>query len=174
MKKARLIMTLKCVRNCKGCCNTKEMINSAYTIKDIKSLEGYNEINITGGEPIMYPLKLISLLKKAKKLKSKPKLYLYMSITNPIYENDILNLVDGIHYTLHSDCSSGDVTMFENFQNYLNSYKKTVYKSFRLHIFPDISTKINLLPYVWDRIDFKTWVKDSPLPENEVLFILRK
>ena len=128
MKKARLITTLECPRNCEGCCNTQSMIKSATVIENIEDLKSYNEINITGGEPVMFPEKLIKLLKRIYKFKPNPTMYLYMSICNVIYDYKICSIVDGINYTIHSECTPGDISMFVNYQESLRKYEKIISK----------------------------------------------
>ena len=72
MKKTlRLVVTDKCLRTCSGCCNN-----------DIKPdlFEGYfyeyDEIIITGGEPFLFPLKLIALIQKIKYDNYNAKIYI--------------------------------------------------------------------------------------------------
>lgn len=56
---ARVIVTYRCDRHCPGCCNTQPQ--DVKTIHLIEELKDYEEIVVTGGEPLLEPELLIFL-----------------------------------------------------------------------------------------------------------------
>ena len=55
-KTARVIITSKCDRKCPGCCNSKlDYTSLAKVIGGITALKDYEEVVITGGEPMINP-----------------------------------------------------------------------------------------------------------------------
>lgn len=52
MRKARVLVTQKCNKSCDGCCNKSNILDSMVTITSIDDLTCYDEIMITGGEPV--------------------------------------------------------------------------------------------------------------------------
>lgn len=63
-KTARVIVTLACNRKCPGCCN--ETIGKVASIGDISVLSDYEEVVITGGEPMLNPDSLLRFIKALK------------------------------------------------------------------------------------------------------------
>lgn len=169
MKTARLIITLDCNRKCHYCCNTPEMLASATHIKDLSVLKDYDEICITGGEPLLYPDRVIEISKVLKTYKNK--IYLYTAASNNIRRVINTGCIDGIHFTLHE---TGSVVDFYDIQSVAEScdcYHNDI--SFRAFILKNVPySNIFIAPNVWARLEIKSWVDDCPLPENETLFIL--
>ena len=109
MKVARLIITLDCNRKCHYCCNTPEMLASATHISDLSALKDYDEICITGGEPMLYPEKVISISNTLKRYNNN-KIYLYTAFTNGSELPRVIRrgTIDGINFTLHESGSIVD------------------------------------------------------------------
>lgn len=64
-KTARVIITSKCDRKCLGCCNSKlDYTSLAKVIGGITALKDYEEVVITGGEPMINPAQLYTVIKK--------------------------------------------------------------------------------------------------------------
>ena len=153
--KARLLFTSDCFRNCKGCCNKNW---TGIPVKKITfdELLKFDEINITGGEPMMYVEKLKELISRLKK--HDKKVYLYTSLPYPYQDFiDILKSIDGCSLTLHTVQDYKNFTAFD--LNKINFPKK----SLRLNVFP----KIKITSEVWE-VRPKVWIKDCPLPEDEI------
>ena len=165
MKIARLIITLDCNRKCHYCCNTPEMLASATHINDLSVFKDYDEICITGGEPMLYPEKVIDISNTLKRYNNN-KIYLYTAhaIGLPLVINR--GSIDGIHYTLHNSVSASDFAYVQA----LAHIEKGV--SFRAYILPGHKDIILLDTSDWARLEIKPWIKDCPLSENETLFIL--
>ena len=72
-KTARVIVTLACNRKCPGCCN--ETIGKVASIGDISVLSDYEEVVITGGEPMLNPDSLLRFIKALKKQNKQQRVY---------------------------------------------------------------------------------------------------
>ena len=77
-KTARVIITSKCDRKCLGCCNSKlDYTSLAKVIGGITALKDYEEVVITGGEPMINPAQLYTVIKMLRKQNKRQKIYLY-------------------------------------------------------------------------------------------------
>ena len=77
-KTARVIITSKCDRKCPGCCNSKlDYTSLAKVIGGITALKDYEEVVITGGEPMINPAQLYTVIKMLRKQNKRQKIYLY-------------------------------------------------------------------------------------------------
>ena len=168
-KIARLIITLDCNRKCSYCCNTPKVLDSATRIDSLSALKDYDEICITGGEPLLYPNKVIKISKALKTYKNR--IYLYTAISNDLRRVMDDGCIDGVHFTLHE---SGNIIDFYNIQSIAETddcYHNDI--SFRAFILKNVPySTIMISPNVWARLEIKDWIKDCLLPKNETLFIL--
>ncbi len=166
MKTVRLIITLDCPRDCSYCCNKQPVLKQAKKIQSPDCLLGYDEICITGGEPMLYPNKIIDIIESLNNLHPlNRKIYLYTAMFN----EDLIGLipkVDGIHVTLHQGMSGFEMGNFYHFQERSSSIGFWG-GSYRLYIHPDIKDEISIYPNRWSRIESKPFLEDCPLPENE-------
>jgi MoaA/NifB/PqqE/SkfB family radical SAM enzyme len=159
LPKARLLVTYKCPKNCDGCCN-KEWKGPMPTIAT--NYKGYEEIMLTGGEPMLYPAKVISLLRKIKAENPHASLYMYTATYNPKDLKEVLPLLDGVCITLHAP---EDIIQLQGIYPYMLLNPN---KSFRINVFDNINTSMldfTKLPHV--RVKQMVWIKDCPLPTNE-------
>ena len=175
MKKiARLIITLDCSRHCDYCVNEYESTTKQMKpITKVKELAKYDEILITGGEPMLRPERTFKIVHGLRIAYPKKKLYLYTALFHPMLFK-ILPYLDGMHFTLHKRSSSTDGQNFHYMQDVLsNTWNKK--KSFRLYIHPEYPYSLQLWPIVWKRVEMKPWIKeeDMCLPPNEELLILK-
>ena len=169
-KVARVIITLDCGRSCSYCCNkTSKAIADAVHIRSFMSLAPYDIICITGGEPLLHPDKTIGLVAALRKQNPAVKIFLYSALYTERM-TDVVNVVDGVHFTLHTG-SLSDMKGFEEFQKLTTRYPFGQ-KSFRLYINPSINKAVSIIPMVWARVEAKPWLLNCGLPENETLFIL--
>ncbi len=171
MSKARIIWTFDCKRKCPNCCNNyKNILNNATELNSLSELKDYEQIMITGGEPMLYPDKLISFIKTIKNINPTAKLFLYTAWYNEKIV-EIIKLLDGIQYSLHSQSTIKDIEDFYVFQRNISHHNSE--KSFRLFIDSDITSTITIIPNLWKRIEIKPWIKEGecPLPQGEILLI---
>lgn len=135
MKKLRLVVTLNCNRKCPGCCNNYwDFSKIPYT----NSFVGYDEILLTGGEPMLYVNRLIFLISSIRYINPTAKIFMYTAKTTPAVELDaISSMLDGITITLHEQ---SDVIPFERFNSMPYRFMLNG-KSLRLNIFKGIKIK---------------------------------
>jgi hypothetical protein len=173
LKTARVITTWDCNRNCDKCCNKN--LPAEPIPCTLRDLPGFDGVVLTGGEPLLYPEKLLDIVRALRTArwidKSDQKIFLYTALWTP-HLWDLVGKLDGIHYTLHYPASDSDLIGFEHFQNLLREYQGSE-KSFRLYLEPRITEPILLYPNLWSRVEVKPWLDFCPLPENETLFVLR-
>lgn len=166
MKKLRLLFTKKCNRNCEGCCNKDWDLEAlpVFTM-GVTSLEGFNEILITGGEPLLFPVELNDLVNELKEYYPHCKIYIYTAWAEDwrFSQRILLQKVDGFTITLHDQKSAEDFVKQEI--QLVRWIPKT--SSIRLNIFEDI-----MFPLVFTQ-KYKVkegmrWIKDCPLPTDEI------
>lgn len=166
MKKLRLLLFKDCNKHCEGCCNQYWDLDNLPVCKSFKE---YDEILLTGGEPMLKPELVINTIKKIRKENSTTKIYMY---TAQVYKDvrifNILHLLDGITITLHEQ---SDAYKFLWFNSILNNCFNLKNKSLRLNIFKNVDFPTFNLKN-WKIKDNMIWDKNCPLPEYEVLMKL--
>ena len=173
-KKLRLLVTTDCNNKCPLCCNN----NWDFSKLPIVSRFNYEEIMITGGEPLLHVCEVYHLIYRIREIQRylgvSPKFYIYTSLpTIGIYcYSKILFAVDGITVTPHNKEA---VDTFVALNKYLRGLYRTkgvktkgYFPSLRLNLFPDVKKlllkRINLS--LWKIKDME-WIKDCPVPEGE-------
>lgn len=162
-KKLRLLTTKTCNRSCPGCCNKEWNLDE---LPVCTSYEGYKEVILTGGEPLLFPGKCMSIIMDVKMENPDALIYMYSAkMDDPKLIRDMLRYLDGICLTIHEYKDGVD---FVNLDWYLrtNSAFKMRDKSLRLNVFKDTFQ----LRYMNDwviRPDIE-WIKNCPLPQDEV------
>lgn len=171
MKTLRLLVTENCNRNCDGCYNKQFDIPNLPEVSSLEELSQYDEIILTGGEPMLYPVATIALVSKIKVTYPKKTVYVYTAdITNITQVMSLLNVSDGITVTLHEP---KDLEDFYAFNKYLRLVIPAIkQKSLRLNVFSDIKVDttwhdMDEVMSLWKIKDNITWIKNCPLPENE-------
>ena len=175
-KTARVIVTFNCERKCVYCCNKYGRIMAQATrISDISSLRGFSTICVTGGEPLLSPEKTLSIIRDIREVCVGAPVYLY---TARFVENmsEILDAVDGIHFTLHDSTTANEVDHFNRLQDMLRGRTG----SYRLYISPSITLPVTIVPNLWKRVEVKPWMSEQQLldiqpgglPVGESVFIL--
>ena len=170
MKIARVLITLACPRSCPYCCNGYDHImRQARPITDLADLVDYDQVLLTGGEPMLYPDEIRRIIPILRGQRTKATtIYLYTALYTPELPG-LLPLLDGAQFTLHLPFSPSDLRDFESFQGDIVLYPE---KSFRLAISPDIETTIPVIPNRWVRVLSKDWRSEERcvLPPGEDFF----
>lgn len=177
--KLRLLLTVHCNRACPGCCNNDwDLSGLEICDPETEDWNQYDELLITGGEPLLYPEALIELSAKAKARSSKLRVYVYTAYTENLFVYEaLLPYVDGFTFTLHEQA---DVQFAKDLSDMLmHKFKQTLNKSFRMNIFSSIQVDAETFerfyrctPFWKIKADMK-WIEDCPLPDGEVFKRLR-
>lgn len=164
-KKLRLLVTKVCDRRCPGCCNKDYDLDNLPKITDF---HGWDEIMITGGEPLLFPEQLRKFVKELDSVKdNETKLYLYTASMNLITNWEwIITWFDGVQLTIH-DLSQEEIDYFNN--TVLLHRRFTLPRTLRLSVFPELKYPILIRPKLWDVVRFQGWIEKCPLPAGETL-----
>lgn len=165
VKTLRLLVTKKCNKSCPGCCNKDWNLDILPEVTHFN----YNEIILTGGEPMLVHEQLLTIIKYIRCI-SKAKIIVYTADVSDSWKFMTLLLsIDGITVTLHEQKDVEDFYRLIQFLTTFNySTKKQIFKkSLRLNIFKDIDYT-NLDTIDWIVKDNIEWIKNCPLPRNEI------
>ena len=163
-KKLRLLVTQECPNHCPMCCNN----SWDFSKLPVVDRWNYEEIMITGGEPLLYPAYVSRLIRSIREIQKvmgiECKIYLYTSRALPIV-GGLLYEVDGIVYIPHS---KADIREFLRVNTVLLYTPPMSNISLRLNLFNNMRS---LIPedtdlHRWKVKDIK-WIKDCPVPEGE-------
>lgn len=179
--KARVLITEDCNRNCSGCCNTySKIMRNAQYIDDLGDLPPrLSEIMITGGEPMLFPDKTERIARELRSRSPSSRIYLYSALYHSNLEN-IIPIIDGLHYTIHEGATKGDLKLLDRLQGLLQAYRKDwSEKSFRLYIDNRVHLPVRVIPNVWTQVNMSKWLTERELldkqpeglPKDESLFI---
>ena len=157
MKKLRLLVTEKCNRNCQKCCNKQYDLKNLPICKDYTP---YGEISLTGGEPMLVPQIVRTIILKIRTTNPCP-IYLYTAKVDKIQSVlSTLFFIDGIVLTLHKQ---KDVKPFLLLNKLLPGGCR---KSLRLNVFREV--KLPDRDFNKWRIKEVEWITNCPLPKDEV------
>lgn len=168
-KKLRLLVTTKCPNKCPMCCNNSWDFSSLPVVDRLN----YEEIMITGGEPLLYVNKLCTLVDSIRTVTStmgiEPKLYVYTSVCDWMKLSEVIDHVDGVVLTPHNRES---VEAFKESNELINAYTILVNnpfnnKSLRLNLFPDIEKYIKDEDLSRWQVKEMKWIKDCPVPQGK-------
>lgn len=139
----------------------------------------YEQIMLTGGEPLMMVEQLIPLIISIRRITSamgtNPKIYVYTAVCDSSKLDRVLTYADGIVLTPHN---KKDIKGFLEFNELVNAYnylreKKVIHawtyegKSLRLNLFPDIKKLLEGEDLSGWQVKDIHWIKDCPVPEGE-------
>jgi len=162
--KLRLLLFSQCNRSCPGCCN-KDWDLGGLEVAD--SFAGYKEIFITGGEPMLRPDMIRECVEKIRQDNQTAPIYLYTAKPNPELVSLLQTHLDGVTLTLHEQSDTGP--QFAQFYYAVQVLGLTETKSLRLNIFSEVEYPYRDFPLDgWKVKDGMEWIKDCPLPNDEV------
>lgn len=166
--KARVLVTQTCNRSCEGCCN-KQYDFSTIPKFNIVDAYRYEEIILTGGEPMLYYYHLLDTIRSIRREVTDfwCKIILYTAeVRDTGRALSVLMVVDGLTLTLHEQ---SDVEPFQDFQSrILDSYTET--RSLRLNVFKGVNP--GYIEPFWEVKREIEWIENCPLPQGETLFML--
>ena len=159
--KLRLLLNKDCDRSCAGCCNKDWDLDNLPICKTYKD---YEEIILTGGEPMLYPVRVLETINEIRTENPKAKIILYTAkpIDDALFRYMMCKL-DGITITFHEQ---KDVGHFNKVWRVF--YKEELEKKIiRLNVFKGID--ISSVDKEGIRVkENMVWIKNCPLPEDEV------
>ena len=166
MKILRLLLTEQCNRSCSGCCN-KDWDLAGLEIET--DFTGYDQILLTGGEPMLDPDAVIDMVAKIRKQTASPIIMYTADVRDIDATMRVISMIDGITVTLHDQC---DVEPFLAFHERLMETKFFWGKTLRVNVFRGVeftnpSYRTSQDMQAWHAKKDIVWVKDCPLPENE-------
>lgn len=169
-RKLRLLVTTLCHNSCPKCCNKQ------YDMSQVPVLDrfDYDEVCITGGEPMLNPprvRRLATMFKMAADAMGKDvKVYLYTARIDPatLYNMVVMErILDGVVVTPHS---ADDIKEFK----YLNWRLREMdlmevpdLCSLRLNLFSDVKEKLRGEDLSYWKVKDMEWLDDCPVPEGE-------
>jgi organic radical activating enzyme len=138
-------------------------VNKQWNLDDLELALNwdYDEIIITGGEPMLRPNITADFIETIK-AQTSASIYLYTAMPTYVTER-VMSLLDGLTVTLHDQ---SDVLPFLRVASFLESLSDD--KSMRLNIFKGVKLLSFAKVPLWQVKDNIEWIKDCPLPENEV------
>lgn len=169
-KTARVIVTFGCNRKCPGCCNSQ--LPEYRTVHSDEELMKYQEIVITGGEPMLVPGKVLEFINRMWDKGYRGKMYLYTSLWNGKgISKEILKELDGFTFTLHAECTDADIIALKNLSNsgilQNRDFRSRLIIDKRVYDRYDLS---NINFSRWDVIRKLEWKeKCSPAPNEDLL-----
>lgn len=155
-------MTFKCNRQCPGCANTYgSVMSKAQPLYNIAQLKGYKNLVISGGEPMLFPDRVLKLAKVLKKHVPEAKVFLYTAYNRDTRQIErILPYIDGVNYTVHKEADDKDVAEFQAFQAMAGKHSD---KNFRLYVDKATAREVMIYPSAWDRINIKPWMTEPEM-----------
>jgi hypothetical protein len=145
----------------------------------LDSVRGYDEVLITGGEPMLDPDRTAGIIHTLRENNPDAKIYLYTALYRPQIWT-LFHMVDGIQFSLHAEANCQDICDFIEFQTELR-LRSLEGKSLRLYIDNRIKFGVKIYPLLWQRAEVKPWLTEAQLialqpgglPPGERLFILQ-
>lgn len=164
-KKLRLLLFENCNRSCPGCCNNDWDLSK---LPIVESFDDYDEILLTGGEPMLMPMTVINTAAKIRRSDVLTDIYMYTAKVNNLIDMiAVLSILDGITVTLHEQ---KDVAPFLLLNRYLCS--RVYYYShlsLRLNVFEGIQLKKEQFDCNFWKVKWgMEWIKNCPIPIDEV------
>ncbi len=159
MKIARLILTFDCPRHCPYCCNNySNMQRIMHSVDMIEQLAPYDQVLLTGGEPMLQPYRTLAFARALKSQNANRPVYMYTALYDSAI-SALLPILDGVHYTIQAPASQGDIDGFRQFQDTIKSHAG----SFRLYIMPRVTSSVEIIPSLWKRVEVKPWITEGNL-----------
>lgn len=121
--RARVIVTKKCNRKCKGCCNERLGLIDKVSFENLFK---YEEICITGGEPMLMSERVVEMIHRLRLQGYTGKIWLYTASSRKLKSywacKMLIDAVDGITYTIHHgkmETVKRDLTDLRHLDTYL-------------------------------------------------------
>ncbi len=157
---ARVMISPKCNKACSYCCNEQQGVLGMFKpVYDLEFLKNYSKICITGGEPMLFPDKTLSLAAYAYSMELE--IYLYTAQYTP-HMQELLRWLWGVTYTVHAAAGAKEIADFYKMQDLLN-LRNT---SCEARLLKDKDVDLKISP-VWADTEVAVWKKQCTIPGNE-------
>lgn len=173
--KARVMVTTACNRHCENCCNEQDEFSQVEVLDCIYSLLKYDEVIITGGEPMLISSEVALFIHELRReLGYAGKIYIYTALYNKglfAEYRDLFKYINGLHYTIHHEATDQEVMELKLLSEMLPRKSDL---SFRLSIDSRLFERYdfsNIDFSAWSVIRKMKWQANCKLPDNEKLFI---
>lgn len=160
-RKLRLLVTERCERNCRGCCNQDWDLSRLQVESDYS---GYDEVSLTGGEPLLEVERVEAVIRLIRE-SSQAKVWMYSAkLDNPELLCRVFKLLDGLTLTLHDQ---EDVARFSTVDSALREVTDYRERSKRLNVFKGLYD-LPTCSRDWIVKGEIEWIQNCPLPKGEV------
>ena len=176
--KAKVIVTKKCNRRCRGCSTRALGIVDKVSFEDLFQ---YEEIHITGGEPMLMSDRCVEMVHRLRLSGYTGKIYLYTADARRVgtywAAGMLIDEVDGVVYTVHNHSDKeklkDTLRVLRRLDKYLNDHaKERAGKRDRLRIDSALydDEYVKTLSYKWAEVAPLKWERGGlrELPEDEV------
>ncbi|TCL39978.1 4Fe-4S single cluster protein [Anaerospora hongkongensis] len=182
--KARVLVTLDCPRSCEGCCNDNLTLNNIAALSSIDQLLQYDEVIISGGEPMLIPEKVIEFCQTLRGMNYSGLIYMYSALYNHTLREVYVELLrrstggfkallNGLHFTVHNEAGDKEINELKQLSKFLQIFSDRQLRlaiDGRLYERYDFS---NIDFSAWDVVRKLQWKDDCPLPIGEELFLYK-
>lgn len=166
MNKLRLLLTEDCNRNCEGCCN-KDWDLAALPVEI--NFSGYEMVMLTGGEPMLHPMSIVETVQIIREQNPAATIIMYTAKTDQYgLLLAVLTYIDGLTVTIHDKADWKPFLQFNKFISLHQRFRKLL----RLNVFEQAGYAGFEFDRFWEVKKDIVWVKECPLPENEVFMKL--
>ena len=171
MKKLRLLLFDKCNRSCEGCCNKGFDLEALSIVEDYTP---YDTVMLTGGEPMLNVPLLLGTVALIREVNPKAKIIVYTAKINRVnLVLAVLKEVDGMTVTIHEEKDNKYLFNLNMVIRHKGLVRITQGKSLRLNIFKEANVPLTYDgASIWKVKNNIEWIKDCPLPTNEVFMRL--
>ena len=174
---ARVLITKKCFRGCEGCCNDNIDIQMNMKSANLTDLLKYDEIVLTGGEPMQHKGLTTKVIKDLTKLGYRGKIILYTSlITRELYYLIDRGMLQGVTFTLHDKLYKNEVRRLKHFSKRLGAISPKTHMRFKIE--KKIEKKHHILiakhiKMLWNRFESIEWFENGecPIIEDDLLVL---
>lgn len=167
LRTARVVVTWRCKRECRYCVNHSEKIRALVRKVNVKAVNWrqYDQVLITGGEPLLVPDVVHGLIDRVRNQTSVPDIYMYTALWTE-FSWDIVQKIDGTNYTVHRPVDKNSLRRAQIDLSLLHERNSN-----RLMLDPDIVDDLKIRPTLWKEIRIKRWRPEDEcvLPDNEEL-----
>jgi hypothetical protein len=146
-----------------------------HKIDNLEPLRNHPVVMLTGGEPMLNIERTLSIVWTLREQIPARVILMYSaffgeSVVRHRLIGDLMDAVDGVHYTIHADAGYKEVNGHSWFQDFAAPRSRV--KSYRLYVDPRCRATIHIDPSIYQRVTMTPWQHECKLPSNEMLFEL--